>query len=254
MFISAQIQHLPMTVFRLAGLLVVVLMCGCDAREPSVPKPKTEAAAGVAAAPAAVPAVPAPPVAPSTSEKPVAQAVTGAGADKHEPAPVHNLAPSVPVKPVVIDKSDFGVASKPVVVHPEPGKVAKGSVPADSVKAATNRTAADKASSKTVAKAQRKEPKGKNDKVAVKDVRIGKAKLDLSLPQELVRELEPPANVISGRRKPLLPPMFGDKGRADESGSFELGGRLISNEMQLQMRNDNRRDVDGAALDFKFKQ
>lgn len=249
MFISAQNHCLPMTVFRLAGLLVVVLLCGCDAREPSAPKPRTEAAAGVAVAPAVVPAAPAPPVAPSTSEKPVAQAVTGAGADKHEPAPVHNLAPSVPVKSVVIDKSDFGVASKPVVVHPEPGKPAKGVVAADSAKAAAN-----KVSPKAVAKTDRKESKGKTDKVPVKDVRIGKAKLDLSLPQELVRELEPPANVISARRKPLLPPMFGDKGRTDESGSFELGGRLISNEMQLQMRNDNRRDVDGAALDFKFKQ
>ncbi|WP_372438844.1 hypothetical protein, partial [Pandoraea sputorum] len=78
--------------------------------------------------------------------------------------------------------------------------------------------------------------------------------LDLSLPQEWVREREPPANVISGRRKPLLPPMFGDKANSAESGSFELGGRIISNEMQLQMRNDNRRDVDGAALDFKFRQ
>lgn len=231
-----------MTVFRLAGLLVVVLLYGCDAREPSVPKPKTEAAVGVAL----VPAVPAPPVAPSTAEKPVAQVVTGVVADKHEPAPVHSLAPSVPVKPVVLDKSDFGVASKPAVVHPEPAKLAKaGAEPGK---------AANKASSKAVAKADGKESKGKNDKVAAKNVRIGNAKLDLSLPQELVRELEPPANVISGRRKPLLPPMFGDKARSDEANSFELGGRLISNEMQLQMRNDNRRDVDGAALDFKFKQ
>ena len=234
-----------MTVFRLAGLLVVVLLSGCDAQEPSAPKPKTEAAAGAAA----VPAVPAPPVAPSTAEKPVAQAVTGTAADKPEPAPVHSLAPSVPVKPVVLDKSDFGVASKPAVVHPEPGKTAKAATAPESEKAT-----AKKPSAKTVAKVDRKESKGKADKVAAKDVRIGKAKLDLSLPKELVRELEPPANVISGRRKPLLPPMFGDKAGSGDSASFELGGRLISNEMQLQMRNDNRRDVDGAALDFKFKQ
>jgi len=29
---------------------------------------------------------------------------------------------------------------------------------------------------------------------------------------------------------------------------------LISNEMQLQMRNDSRRDVEGAAIDFEFRQ
>ncbi|MCQ9423180.1 translation initiation factor 2 [Pseudomonas sp. LJDD11] len=234
-----------MTVFRLAGLLVVVLLCGCDAREPSAPRPKTEAASAAVA----VPEAPARPVAPSTAEKPVAQVVSGAVADKHEPAPVHSLAPSVPVKPVVLDKNDFGVASKPVAAHAQPEKAAKAVAGAEPGKPGVS-----KSSAKTVAKADRKELKAKGDKVPAKNVRIGNAKLDLSLPQELVRELEPPANVISGRRKPLLPPMFGDKANSAESGSFELGGRIISNEMQLQMRNDNRRDVDGAALDFKFRQ
>ncbi|EGH25866.1 hypothetical protein PSYMO_32414, partial [Pseudomonas amygdali pv. mori str. 301020] len=54
--------------------------------------------------------------------------------------------------------------------------------------------------------------------------------------------------------KPILPQMFSDKGASANPGPFELEGRLLTNEMQLQMRNENRRDVEGAALDFKFKQ
>ena len=79
-------------------------------------------------------------------------------------------------------------------------------------------------------------------------------KLDLSLPPEMVKELSPPANVITAKRKPLLPQMFGSKGSSSDPSPFELNGLLLSNEMQLQMRNESRRDIEGAALDFKFKQ
>lgn len=89
---------------------------------------------------------------------------------------------------------------------------------------------------------------------SAKDVRMKSPKLDLSLPPELVKELDPPANVITSKRKPILPQMFSDKGASANPGPFELEGRLLTNEMQLQMRNENRRDVEGAALDFKFKQ
>jgi hypothetical protein len=51
---------------------------------------------------------------------------------------------------------------------------------------------------------------------------------------------------------PLLPPMFGEK-PADNS-AFQINGRLLSNEMKLQLRNEERREVEGAALDFEFKQ
>ena len=47
--------------------------------------------------------------------------------------------------------------------------------------------------------------------------------------------------------------MFRDKPEADDS-PFQLNGRLINNEMQLQLRNDSRREVEGAAIDFEFRQ
>ena len=74
------------------------------------------------------------------------------------------------------------------------------------------------------------------------------ADLDLSLPKGMVEELKPVGTVPLPRRDPVLPQMFGDK-----SSQFQLNGRLISNEMQLQRRNEERREVEGAALEFEFK-
>ncbi|HYQ50214.1 MAG TPA: hypothetical protein VES70_07245 [Pseudomonas sp.] len=82
---------------------------------------------------------------------------------------------------------------------------------------------------------------------------LPKAKLDLSLPVDMVKELEPNVGSSSTRRKPLLPPMFTEKPETDDS-PFQLNGRLINNEMQLQLRNDSRRDVEGAAIELEFRQ
>jgi hypothetical protein len=75
------------------------------------------------------------------------------------------------------------------------------------------------------------------------------AKLDLSLPHGMVEELQPPGKVLLPKREPLLPAMFGEK-----PGPFQLNGRLLSNEMQLPLRNQERNEVEGAALEFEFKQ
>lgn len=75
------------------------------------------------------------------------------------------------------------------------------------------------------------------------------ADLDLSLPKDMVEELKPVGTVPLPRRDAVLPQMFGDK-----NSQFQLNGRLLNNEMQLQLRNEERRDVEGAALDFEFKQ
>lgn len=257
-----------MNAFRCLGLLVFVLLGACDKhQEPVVPKPKTQAAqsAAPAQAPASelVPALPVTPVpvapmpvapvvpstVPSTLDKPVADVVTGSVASKPA-APVHELTPNVPVVPVVIGKGDSGVAPKPADVRSDKGsKVAKVSV------AEEKKTAANKPAAKAVSKREEQAQKRQAAKTAAvaKEAGLGKTRLDLSLPPELVQELEPPPKVITARRKPLLPPMFGDKASEGPNG-FELNGRLLSNEMQLQMRNDSRRDVEGAALDFKFKQ
>ena len=83
----------------------------------------------------------------------------------------------------------------------------------------------------------------------VAKTKLPSAGLDLSLPKDMVEELKPIGTVNLPKREPILPQMFGEK-----NSGFQLNGRLLSNEMQLQLRNDERREVDGAALDFEFKQ
>lgn len=47
--------------------------------------------------------------------------------------------------------------------------------------------------------------------------------------------------------------MFAEK--KPDTDDFQLNGRILNNEMGLPMiRNEGRRDIEGAALDFKFKQ
>lgn len=81
---------------------------------------------------------------------------------------------------------------------------------------------------------------------------VAEAPLDLSIPKEMVKELEPAVGNNTPKRKALLPAMFPENPTQDSA--FQLNGRLISNEMQLQLRNDSQRDVEGAAIEFQFRQ
>ncbi|WP_248796810.1 hypothetical protein [Pseudomonas sp. MWU13-2105] len=83
------------------------------------------------------------------------------------------------------------------------------------------------------------------------NTRLPLPQLDLSLPQDMVKRLEPPGTVPLSKSRPLLPQLFE---KAPEQTPFQLNGRLLKNEMDLQLRNEGRKEVDGAALDFEFKQ
>ncbi|WP_122223042.1 translation initiation factor 2 [Pseudomonas syringae group genomosp. 3] len=217
-----------MNAFRCFGVLVLVVLSGCDAQQAPVPKPKTEAVAPA-------------PVLPKAAVKEVEPAVQTSAADTvlpKVPDSMHELMPGVPVVPVVVGKEQNAPSAAQINKAPA-SSTAKPTSKATSAKAATSKRETSASNRKAA-----KEP-------SAKDVRIKSPRLDLSLPPELVKELDPPAKVITNKHKPLLPQMFGD---SPGGSPFELEGRLLTNEMQLQMRNDNRRDVEGAALDFKFKQ
>jgi outer membrane biosynthesis protein TonB len=114
--------------------------------------------------------------------------------------------------------------------------------------------ASTKAPTKPVAKVKPKpkpKPKAKPVSKAVAKP-LPQPKIDLSLPKDMVKHLEPDLGDGPVVRKPLLPSMFPTKPESDSS-PFQLNGRLISNEMQLQLRNDSRRDVEGAAIEFEFR-
>jgi type IV secretory pathway VirB10-like protein len=215
-----------MNIFRCAGLIVVFLLSACDGRDEPAPKPK---AAEVAPARVETPA-PAE-VKPPVEVKKPAQAV----AAPEVKVPAHDLAANVPVVPVTAATAAAKAAGRPTRAESEK-TAATGSAPS----VASNRKPAD---SKSVAQSKK----------VLKETSRKNAKLDLSLPPELADEVKPAGAAAAKQRKPILPPMFG--GKDGTSGEpFELNGRLLNNEMQLQMRNDNRRDVEGAALDFKFRQ
>ncbi len=100
-----------------------------------------------------------------------------------------------------------------------------------------------------VKKRARKASKASNE---VAQTKLPPAQLDLSLPSDMVRHLQPIGTMPEPQSVPLLPPRCGAE-PADNS-AFQINGRLLSNEMKLQLRNEERRDVEGAALEFEFKQ
>ncbi|MCK3852847.1 MULTISPECIES: translation initiation factor 2 [Pseudomonas] len=107
---------------------------------------------------------------------------------------------------------------------------------------------------KKAVKTKKRAPVASKSKSAheVAQTKLPPAQLDLSLPSDLVRHLQPIGTMPKPKSVPLLPPMFGEK--PTDNSAFQINGRLLSNEMKLQLRNDERRDVEGAALDFEFKQ
>ncbi len=103
---------------------------------------------------------------------------------------------------------------------------------------------------KKKAAATKTKARKKSDAIATP---VPKAKLDLRLPKAMVDDLQPAKKTeAQAAAKPLLPAMFGEK--APDDGNFQLNGRLLSNEMKLNLRNEAHQEVDGAALEFQFKQ
>ena len=126
---------------------------------------------------------------------------------------------------------------------------------ATSVKPHATKPAAKPAVSAKQAAAQKKSSAASKSKSVRRSAKkpLPAAKLDLSLPPDMVRQLKPLGTVPMPAHKPLLPNMFGDKTAQDSP--FQLNGRLISNEMGLQLRNEARQnEIEGAALEFEFKQ
>ena len=131
----------------------------------------------------------------------------------------------------------------------------KPTVSAEQKPSAKKPTPAKKApTQKKAASTKKRAPVASKSKSAheVAQTKLPPAQLDLSLPSDMVRHLQPIGTMPKPKSVPLLPPMFGEK--PTDNSAFQINGRLLSNEMKLQLRNDERRDVEGAALDFEFKQ
>ena len=146
-----------------------------------------------------------------------------------------NVGTVLAASPVTPDKSAASSQQKPPAKKPAPAKKA----PETKKKAAT---------------VKKRAPIATKSKSAheVAQTKLPPAQLDLSLPSDMVRHLQPLGTVPKPKSVPLLPPMFGEK--PTDNSAFQINGRLLSNEMKLQLRNEERREVEGAALEFEFKQ
>jgi hypothetical protein len=229
-----------MNSLRCVGLLMLVLMSGCDADKQPPPAPKVASEA----------VAPVPPATQTVAPVSVPEAKASVAAEVAKPQPVvHELAPNVSAVSVVAASKSTPVATKPSV-DSAPPKVA--SAPPKSA-TGNAKSAKVKEDNSEIARRAPVASKSKTPAQVVKDTRLPKAALDLSLPPDMVKQLTPPSKVITAapHAKPLLPKMFPD---AQSDPDFQLNGRLLSNEMQLQLRNESRRDIEGAAVDFTFKQ
>jgi hypothetical protein len=231
---------------RCISVMLLVLLSACDAEK--APAPPAKATASAPAARAEAPGEAARPITAVTGPESAPAAV--GKPDAGSPA-VHALAPNIPTVPVVAS----GKASAEA-----PRMVSNAKTADDKPAGANAKSAKVKADNAEVARRAPVASKSKSASQVVKETRLNKVPLDLSLPPEMVKQLTPPANVITSASKakaqapgakPLLPKMFPD---ANADPDFQMQGRLLSNEMDLQLRNEARKDVEGAALDFKFKQ
>jgi hypothetical protein len=222
-----------MNSIRCLGLLLVLILSACDAQEAPAPKPK------VAALPAAVlQAEPVVDAVHSPSSTVLAPAPQPAPFKELAREPVHALAPNVAVVPVKVGQEPHSSAKK-----------------ADVAKATANKTVVDKG--KTAQGTDRARApvasKTKSPAQVAQDTHLAKPNIDLSLPTDMAGQLDPKGRVAPIAKKSVLPSMFAEK-KTGKDSPFQLNGRLLSNEMQLQLRNESHQQVEGAALDFEFHQ
>lgn len=85
--------------------------------------------------------------------------------------------------------------------------------------------------------------------IKAEEAEVPKARLDLSLPDELVEDLKP-EEALDDAHKPLLPPLFAPK--PETQSPYQLSGKLITNDRLS--REDYWDTVEGAQLQIEIKQ
>lgn len=233
---------LLMTLFRLSGVcLAVLLISACDKQPPTPPKAPTPAPPSVSAA-----------AQPGPAAEPV----------KPEPAPVSEPLAKPTPKPAPASNAISQKLIDPNALEKHSANLDKANTKATSSKLATEEIKPvvrppqppDKIQRLQVSKPQTAEQRKASE--AVKKQKLEKTKLDLRLPKDLVNKLEPQvADSQASDKTPapaLLPQMFADK--PAQQSSFEMGGRIITNDHSRDQDKDASYwdTVDGAELQFKF--
>lgn len=158
------------------------------------------------------------------------------------------------------DKPEHVAPASPVVPIAVPEVPAAAAVPsaADSVPASAPAEPESRPLPAPAVKVQAPRPKSVASKPASKSTatsqKLAPLPLDLSLPHDLVDQLEPGEPIPDIVPRPrLLPPLFGEK--PAEPSAFQLSGKLITNDLDREkLESDNYLDkVEGAQLNFEFR-
>jgi len=141
------------------------------------------------------------------------------------------------------------LAAAPVTEN-KPAATSEQNTPAKKTSAAKPAAA----TKKQTATAKKRAAKAKKSKSAqeVAQTKLPPAQLDLTLPSDMVRHLQPLGTMPKPQSVPWRPPMVGEK--PTNNSDCQINGRLLSNEMKLQLRNEERRDEEGAALELECNQ
>lgn len=172
------------------------------------------------------------------------------GCDERKAAPGTPAAPEVLPAPLLSKPAPLPTVLPEPEPEPEPAAQSTGRPQAPALSGQTS-----PAKSLTPA-----EPPVKPARKAPAAARVAAQKLpalplDLSLPHELVEQLQPGQPIPDIVPRPaLLPPLFVEK--PAPASAFQLSGKLITNDLDREkLESDNYFDkVEGAQLNFEFHQ
>jgi hypothetical protein len=156
------------------------------------------------------------------------------------------------VKPLIIPA--LKAPAKPVA-KPAPKSVAKQPVKtskAPAKPAAKSSQTGHSGPSKQVAHtAKTPATKAKPTRSSAARTKLAPINLNLSLPPELVRDIEFGKPLATVEEVPVLPPMFGEA--KPEPSAYQLRGKLINSERQKQDSDNYLDSIDGAQLSIEFR-
>lgn len=167
-------------------------------------------------------------------------------------------APVAPLKSPTLESAAAAYAPKPLVIPAAkaaaprapktPTKVLKAPAKPASKSKATSAKSSKPASSTKASQPTKAKPAGSS----AKSTKLAPIKLNLSLPPELVENMELGKPLPEPASEPaLLPPMFVEEKPAPSP--YQLSGKLITNERQRPEQDNYLDAVEGAELSIEYR-
>lgn len=156
-------------------------------------------------------------------------------------------------KSPTLESAAAAYAPKPLLIPAAKGAAkAPAKAPKAPVKPASKSKApAVKASQSASSTKARQATKAKAAASSVSRTKLAPIKLNLSLPPELVEDMELGKPVTDSSETPLLPPLFVEEKPAPSP--YQLSGKLITNERQRPEQDNYLDAVEGAEFSIEYR-